>query len=108
MVHFRRRRRFQHHHDRLREYPREHPREHPPIDPLELPQDVDSEKTGREADYLKSLVDTKKKVDVVFADGEKLEGKVRYYDRDCFSVGPSGGGPKIFLRKGSLRYFTEE
>ena len=104
MGHFRRRRRFQHHYER----PREFQREHPPIDPLELPQDVDSEKTGREADYLKSLVDTKKKVDVVFADGEKLEGKVRYYDRDCFSVGPSGGGPKIFLRKGSVRYFTEE
>lgn len=104
MSHFRRRRRFQHYQER----PREYPREHPPIDPLELPEEVDSEKTGREAEYLKSLVDTKTKVDVVFADGEKLEGKVRYYDRDCFSVGPSGGGSKIFLRKGSLRYFTEE
>jgi small nuclear ribonucleoprotein (snRNP)-like protein len=70
-----------------------------------LPQGLDC--TGKEAEYLKSLVDSKVKVTVVLVTGESLRGRIRYYDRDCFSLGPAGGGPKIFLRKSSVRYIAE-
>jgi sRNA-binding regulator protein Hfq len=65
------------------------------------------ESTGAEAEFLKSLVDTRARVTVVLRTGERLQGRIRYYDRDCFSLGPSAGGPKIFLRKSSVQYIEE-
>jgi small nuclear ribonucleoprotein (snRNP)-like protein len=62
--------------------------------------------TGSEAEYLKSLVDSRATVTVVLKTGERLQGRIRYYDRDCFSIGPSEGGPKIFLRKNSVSYIS--
>jgi len=64
--------------------------------------------TGSEAAHLKSLVDSHAKVTVVLKTGEKLHGRIRYYDRDCFSIGPAAAGPKIFLRKSSVSYIAEE
>ena len=66
------------------------------------------ENTGSEAAYLKSLVDSRAKVTVVLMDGERLHGRIRYYDHDCFSVGPSDHGPKIFLRKDTVSYILED
>lgn len=66
------------------------------------------ENTGREAQYLDQLMKRETPVTVVLNNGEKLRGMVRYYDRDVFSVGPHDGGPKIFLRKESIRYLYEE
>jgi sRNA-binding regulator protein Hfq len=63
---------------------------------------------GAESTYLKSLVDSHAKVTVVLTDGEKLHGHIRYYDRYCFSIGLSGQGPRIFLRKDSVSYIAEE
>jgi small nuclear ribonucleoprotein (snRNP)-like protein len=48
---------------------------------------------------MKSLVDSRKVVTVILKDGEILRGRVRYYDRDCFSVRQAGGSRKFFLRK---------
>ncbi len=59
------------------------------------------------ASYLKSLVDSRAKVVVVLKTGERLSGRIRYYDRDCFSLGQAGGGPKLFLRKSSVSYIEE-
>ena len=69
---------------------------------------VNYENTGCEAAYLKSLVDSGATIVVVLTTGEQLRGHVRYYDRDCFSLGPADGGPKLFLRKSSIRYLYEE
>jgi small nuclear ribonucleoprotein (snRNP)-like protein len=71
----------------------------------ELP-DIDS--TGSEASYFRALVDSKARVTVVLKNGERLRGRIRYYDRHCFSVGVRGGGPNIFLRKSSVKYILEE
>jgi hypothetical protein len=68
----------------------------------------DPESTGEEATYLKSLVDLATPVVVVLKSGEQLHGQLRYYDRDVFSLGPSDGGPKLLLRKTSIRYLYEE
>ena len=64
--------------------------------------------TGAEAEFLKTLVDTRARVTVVLRSGERLSGRIRYYDRDCISVGPADGGPKVFLRKSSVRYIEEQ
>ena len=69
---------------------------------------IQPEHTGSEAGYLKSLVDSKAKVTVVLKTGERLQGRIRYYDRHCFSIGLSAHGPKIFLRKASVSYIAEE
>ena len=56
---------------------------------------------------MKSLVDSRAAVTVVLKTGERLRGRIRYYDRNCFSIGPADGGPKIFLRKSSVCYICE-
>jgi host factor-I protein len=66
------------------------------------------QQTGSEAAYLKSLVDSRAKVTVVLRDGERLSGRIRYYDHDCFSIGLSAKGPRIFLRKDSVSYISED
>jgi small nuclear ribonucleoprotein (snRNP)-like protein len=73
---------------------------------LELP--ANSGRTGDEAAYLKSLVDSRKVVTVVFSNGDRLRGRVRYYDRDFLSVGPAERGPNVLLRKSSIRYISED
>ena len=69
---------------------------------------VNPEHTGSESDYLKSLVDSRAKVTVVLKSGERLQGRIRYYDRYCFSIGLSGNGPRLFIRKASVSYIAEE
>jgi small nuclear ribonucleoprotein (snRNP)-like protein len=69
---------------------------------------VHPEHTGSESSYLKSLVDSHAKVTVVLKDGERFHGHIRYYDRYCFSIGPLVEGPKIFVRKDSISYISEE
>ncbi len=64
--------------------------------------------TGCEATYLRSLVDSRKRVVVVLTTGETLRGRVRYYDRNCFSLGPEKGRHKVFLRKEVVKYLYEE
>jgi hypothetical protein len=66
------------------------------------------DRTGLEAADLKGFVESGATVIVVLESGERLRGRIRYYDRDCFSVGPADGGPRIFLRKSGIRYLHEE
>ncbi len=90
---------------------RHHRRPHPQARPAAVRPPVDLEEpegTGSEAPYLKSLVDSRTLVTVVLANGEELRGRIRYYDRHCFSVGPAAGGPKIFLRKSSVVCIRED
>lgn len=68
----------------------------------------DPEVTGAEAAYMKRLVEAETPVVIVLSSGEHLRGFVRYYDRDIFSLGPIDGGPKLLLRKSSIRYLFEE
>ncbi len=69
---------------------------------------INPDHTGSESAYLKSLVDSRAKVTVVLKDGERFRGRIRYYDRYCFSIGLSAEGPRIFLRKASVSYISEE
>ncbi len=75
--------------------------------PFDRPAQTSIENTGMEAAYLKELIDTQKTVVIVMTDGDQIRGQVRYYDKDVFSVGPADGGPKMFLRKTSIRYLYE-
>ncbi len=69
---------------------------------------VASDQTGEEAAYLKSLVDSRARVTVVLTTGERFSGRIRYYDIQCFSLGPAGGGPKLFFRKENVQSIREE
>jgi hypothetical protein len=66
------------------------------------------EVTGMESLYLKDLVEEEKMIVVVLTSGEEIRGRIRYYDRDVFSIGPADGSPKIFIRKSGIRYLYEE
>jgi hypothetical protein len=66
------------------------------------------ESTGMEAWYMKQLMTSEIPIVVVLDTGEKVRGFVRYYDKDTFSLGPTDGSPKMFLRKDSIRYLYEE
>jgi hypothetical protein len=79
--------------------------ERPPKDTASL---IHPGHTGSESDYLKSLVDSHAMVTVVLKTGEKLHGFIRYYDKHCFSLGLSDQGPRLFLRKASVSYISEE
>ncbi len=92
-----------HNHRRPRRHHAYHREEQP--DPLAV---ADPGLTDMETPYLRSLVDSRAIVTVVLKNGEMLRGRVRYHDRDCFSVGQAGAGPKIFLRKNSVLYILED
>jgi len=92
-------------------FDRRRPRRHHPYPREEQPDLLaiaDPGSTDMEAPFLRSLVDSRASVTVVLKNGEMLRGRVRYYDRDCFSVGQAGGGPNIFLRKNSVLYILED
>jgi sRNA-binding regulator protein Hfq len=69
---------------------------------------IHPEHTGSETDYLRSLVDSRAQVTVVLKTGERLQGRIRYYDRYCFSLGLSARGPRLFLRKENVSHILEE
>ena len=64
--------------------------------------------TGAEIAYLRSLIDSRSIVTVVLNSGDKLRGRIRYFDRDCFSIGLADRRMNIFLRKSSVRYIFED
>lgn len=66
------------------------------------------EVTGSEATYLRSLVDSRRTVIVTLTTGESFRGRVRYYDRDCFSLGLADRQMKILLRKASVLSIQED
>ena len=69
---------------------------------------VHPESTGTESSYFKSLIDSHKKVTVMMKNGEQFHGRIRYYDRYCFSIGLSREKRKVFLRKENVSYILED
>ncbi len=64
--------------------------------------------TGAEATYMRSSIGSHATVTVVLRGGERLRGRIRYFDRDCFSIGLVPRGPNVFIRKSSVLYISEE
>jgi small nuclear ribonucleoprotein (snRNP)-like protein len=64
--------------------------------------------TGAEAAYFRSSIDSRATVTVVLSSGERLRGRIRYFDRDCFSIGLVPRGPNVLIRKSSVLYISEE
>lgn len=65
------------------------------------------ENTGMEGWYFKELIESEQLVAVKLKNGDLVEGRVRYYDKDTISIGPTDGGPKLFLRKDGINYLYE-
>jgi hypothetical protein len=91
--------------DHRRRHADSYNRRHEDSEPAGL---ADPGSTGSEAPYFRSFVDSHKQVTVVLTSGERLQGKIRYYDHSMFSLGPADGSPKIFLLKSSVLYISEE
>lgn len=89
------------------QYPRKRRPQRRPPQPLTAAQ-PNPILTETEASYFKSLVESRMKVTVVTTDGERLHGRIRYYDQDCFSVGLADEDRKVFLRKENVAYIAEE
>lgn len=68
----------------------------------------ESPATETESSYLKSLIDSRSKVTVKLVTGEKYQGRIRYYDQDCFSLGLSTENRRLFLRKENICYISED
>ncbi|MDR1727082.1 MAG: RNA chaperone Hfq [Acidobacteriota bacterium] len=64
--------------------------------------------TGAETSWLQELVKSRAQVTVVMQGGERLQGHIRYHDRDCFSIGLSPTGPRFLLRKENIAYIVED
>jgi sRNA-binding regulator protein Hfq len=64
--------------------------------------------TETESSYLKSLIDSRSKVTVKLVTGETFQGRIRYYDKDCFSLGLTTEKRRLFLRKENISYISEE
>lgn len=79
-----------------------------PVEPEPLKELVDLENTGSEAASLRSLMEKRTKVTVVLTTGERVQGRIRYFDHACFSLRPAGVGPNIFLRKSAVRCIIED
>ena len=71
-------------------------------------REVPPQSKETESSYLKSLIESRSTVTVILKNGEKLKGRIRYYDRDCFSVGLTTEKRKVFLRKENVSYIAEE
>jgi hypothetical protein len=83
-------------------------RSNPPEPRDDDPETPDDSQTGPETKYMRSLVESRLVVTVVLTTGERFRGRVRYYDRECFSVGPLAGGPNIFVRKQNVHSIVED
>jgi sRNA-binding regulator protein Hfq len=66
------------------------------------------ESTGAEADFLRSLVDSRTEVTVVLESGERLTGRVRYYDCEVLSIKLADRGLNVLLKKSSVLSISEE
>ena len=61
-----------------------------------------AESTGSESAMLRSLVESGALVTVVLISGERLRCRIRYQDRDLFSIKLADGGPNLLVRKSSV------
>ena len=92
-----------HHHHHARRKHTERPGKSP-----DTRRPANPESTGTESAYLKSLVSSRARVTVTMMDGERFQGRIRYYDRYCFSVGLLSEKKNLFLRKENVSHITEE
>ena len=80
----------------------------PNREPYRAEDTEESQASERESSYLRSLVDSRAKVTVKLVTGERFQGRIRYYDKDCFNLGLSTEKRRLFLRKENICYIAED
>ena len=68
---------------------------------------LDGSGTGRESQYLNSLVETACELVIVLRQGDCLTGQLAWYDQTCVKLTPSDGSPSLLIPKTSIKYLYE-
>jgi hypothetical protein len=71
------------------------------------PASIDQLDTGRESDYLSSLMGTDLELMVVLRQGEQIAGQLVWYDLACLKLAPSDGSPSLLIPKANIKYLYE-
>lgn len=59
--------------------------------------------THAESFYYLKQMDARTPMVVVLADGEKVRGRIEWYDRDCLKINRADG-PNLLIPKASIKY----
>jgi hypothetical protein len=68
---------------------------------------TDSSSTGFENRYLSSLMETRSPIVVVLQQGERVAGRLVWYDQGCLKITPTDGSPSLLIPKISIKYLHE-
>ena len=71
------------------------------------PASADRLDTGRESDYLNSLIGANLELMVVLRQGERIAGQLVWYDLACLKLAPSDGSPSLLIPKANIKYLYE-
>ncbi|MGH9852935.1 MAG: Hfq-like protein [Blastocatellia bacterium] len=96
--------------DRPRSPRREPPRSESrrPIGEDAWPGERDDSVTGCERRYLESLMETATSLVVVLEQGDRIVGRLAWYDNACLKVRPADGSPSLLIPKTNIKYLYEE
>jgi hypothetical protein len=68
---------------------------------------TDASITGFESRYLSSLMETSSPIVVVLQQGERVAGRLVWYDQGCLKITPTDGSPSLLIPKISIKYLHE-
>lgn len=68
---------------------------------------TDASITGFESRYLSSLMETSSPIVVVLQQGERVAGRLVWYDQGCLKIAPTDGSPSLLIPKISIKYLHE-
>ena|GEM_PF-3377443 len=68
---------------------------------------TDASITGFESRYLSSLMETSSPIVVVLQQGERVAGRLVWYDQGCLKITPNDGSPSLLIPKISIKYLHE-
>ena len=71
------------------------------------PRSSPPEETSEEAAYLRSLTEKQKPVSIKLADGEVVNGRIEYYDKNMVRL-TREEKPNLFIFKHEIMYIAED
>ncbi len=78
-----------------------------PADESRQSDTIDASITGFEGQYLGSLMETSIPIVAVLREGERVAGRLVWYDHGCLKITPADGSPSLVIPKTSIKYLHE-